>query len=655
MFSSSFLRSFVLPTPTTPARDVDDERDSFVDDLDEPPPLTPSTSFSVPPSPGSKSVEDVQDDTLLTRGSTSSKGSSSILPNQKGLPAPPFDEDGDPNTQQPDPSPPSPETEDAERTRRRARRRQPDAFSMLQPIFESSTSISSTASSSSSIFGLNASYAKRMEETGRLRRLQSQQNLSSRSEGPSTSVPDSPNVSEPPSSKTSHSKSQSESTLPPPYIPPTLDKSGEPLSARPIATNYQVQDQQKLLESLLSRTQRELETAKAEIRRTTAERFEEKESLLERLEATEAQNDHLNKEIAAQTRALHEANAELFKTRSKLNSLALEKHGWQAKLDTMHHKLQRAERQIRCLDHVTRAKLEVRQEGISSFIRRTKQALAKEPEPSVEVIGAVEVLNEEILQIANLFVENLERTNALVAVDVERARAVVGEGMSSMMETQTKERKPGFRLLLTQVVLEVFMAHWCSAIIEGWYPKQRSFADLLIELSAQSANASHKAITSQIMCGRPIQIVQPHSSTSMAAKFPDWVSDIIKDLGQLLRLGGLKVRNQRASMFSAKILSLVKLAYDLRAALAEKDLCGGLELAVVGPDTPFQAKWMDEAHTTTRTNTAALSQMEHIAGTSGLGLQRTVGEQSRGGSSDSKIDMILKPKVVLIRVLQESP
>ncbi|KAF8971852.1 hypothetical protein BDZ97DRAFT_2054554 [Flammula alnicola] len=615
MFSSSFLRSFVLPTPTTPAiRDVDD----------------------------------------------------------------------------------------AERTRRRAQRRQPDPFSMLHPIFESSTSISSIPSSSSfiaSIFGLDVAYAKRMEETGRLRRLQSQQNLSSHSEGSSMSVPDHPDVSRSPLRKTSHSKSQSESTLPPPYVPPTLDKSGEPLSVRPIDTNHQVQDQQKLLEGLLSRTQLELEAARAEILQITAESFEETESLLERLEASEEKNDHLSKEVAAQTRALHEANAELFKTRSKLNSLALEKRGWQAKLDAMHHKLQRAERQIRCLDHVTRAKLEVRQEGISSFIRRTKQALAKEPEPSVAVIGAVEVLNEEILQIANLFVENLERTNALVDIDVERARAVVGEGMCSMMEMQAKERK--LRLLLMQVVLEVFMVHWCSAIIEGWYPKQRSFADLLIELSAQSANVSHKGIimknltttilASQIMCGKPIQIVQPHSNTSMAAKFPEWwrfsfdveggdtigaktvnlqgakagfahlhsewVSDIFKDLGQLLRLGGLKVRSQRASMFSAKILSLVKLAYDLRAALAEKDMCGGLELAVVGPDTPFQAKWMDEGHTTTRTNTTALSQMEHIAGTSGLGLQRTVGEESRGGSSDSRIDMILKPKVVLIRVLllQESP
>ena len=34
----------------------------------------------------------------------------------------------------------------------------------------------------------------------------------------------------------------------------------------------------------------------------------------------------------------------------------------------------------------------------------------------------------------------------------------------------------------------------------------------------------------------------------------------------------------------------------IRTALAEKDVCGGLEVVVVAPNTPFQEKWMMDGH-----------------------------------------------------------
>jgi len=49
-----------------------------------------------------------------------------------------------------------------------------------------------------------------------------------------------------------------------------------------------------------------------------------------------------------------------------------------------------------------------------------------------------------------------------------------------MMEVQAIKPPPGYNLLLMQVVLEVFMVYWCSSIIEAFYPKQKSFADLLV-------------------------------------------------------------------------------------------------------------------------------------------------------------------------------
>ena len=88
--------------------------------------------------------------------------------------------------------------------------------------------------------------------------------------------------------------------------------------------------------------------------------------------------------------------------------------------------------------------------------------------------------------------------------------------------------------------------------------------------------------------------------------------------------------------FSTKTLALVKLAYDLRTAMAEKDICGGLEIVIVPPDTPFQGKWMMDAQALTdptKVDTGQ-SQVDFVTGTSGIGLQRTVWERVDGQIQD---------------------
>ena len=100
--------------------------------------------------------------------------------------------------------------------------------------------------------------------------------------------------------------------------------------------------------------------------------------------------------------------------------------------------------------------------------------------------------------------------------------------------------------------------------------------------------------------------------------------------------------------FSTKTLALVKLAYDLRTAMAEKDICGGLEIVIVPPETPFQGKWMMDAQALTdptKVDTGQ-SQVDFVTGTSGIGLQpkRTVWMD--------KFKIELKPKVTLARAFK---
>ncbi|KIM48586.1 hypothetical protein M413DRAFT_437794 [Hebeloma cylindrosporum] len=108
-------------------------------------------------------------------------------------------------------------------------------------------------------------------------------------------------------------------------------------------------------------------------------------------------------------------------------------------------------------------------------------------------------------------------------------------------------------------------------------------------------------------------------------------------------IGGLKVPFDQ---FSNAIRDLFELAYDIRAALAEKDICS-VELVVVGPGTPFHPKWMDKSHTSIRKDTVEmLPRMEPIVGTTGVGLKHI----TKAAKNDEQ-SYLLKPKVAVARVL----
>ena len=126
------------------------------------------------------------------------------------------------------------------------------------------------------------------------------------------------------------------------------------------------------------------------------------------------------------------------------------------------------------------------------------------------------------------------------------------------------------------------------------------------------------------------------------------MKDIIIELGRFLAMAGLRIKTRCGRLFLTKTLALVKLAYDLRTAMAEKDICGGLEILIVSPDTPFQEKWMMADPTKVDTDQ---SEVDFVAGTTGIGLQRKVLERV-DGQFESRMEIELKPKVTLVRALK---
>ena len=151
------------------------------------------------------------------------------------------------------------------------------------------------------------------------------------------------------------------------------------------------------------------------------------------------------------------------------------------------------------------------------------------------------------------------------------------------------------------------------------------------------------------ICGKQIKIIQS-STHNDSLKFNEWVKDLIDELGLFLTMAGLRMKTRSATLFSTKTLTLVEDAYNLRAAMAEKDICGDLEIIILPPDTPFQAKWMMDAHADSTKVDTDQPQVDFVAGTTGIGLQRKVSKRVNG-QFQSRMEIELKPKVTLARDL----
>lgn len=135
-----------------------------------------------------------------------------------------------------------------------------------------------------------------------------------------------------------------------------------------------------------------------------------------------------------------------------------------------------------------------------------------------------------------------------------------------------------------------------------------------------------------------------------ATDFQNWALEILKDLEGILLDADVAFPAPSRNNIRQKLVTLSEKAYDLRTSLAERDLCGNIQLSLVSPDTLFQAKWMEDvqASTGSRIGAVALANTERVAGTCRLGLQLP------GATPGAAAALALKPKIVLLSKLRES-
>jgi hypothetical protein len=225
----------------------------------------------------------------------------------------------------------------------------------------------------------------------------------------------------------------------------------------------------------------------------------DRDEVMQQLKSQIDENEQLEKttkELRTESLAFQEFKLKMRDNEIEYERLFKEKDSWQGQMDSMQQRLSDAERRVRCLDIVTRQKYEAKLDGSGSAVGRSMK-LHFSPHvkgPSMDVVTSVTIFNEEVLQTASYIVEHLEESQSNTALympnEVARAKEIWGEKVVMMLQNEAQS-SGRLNILLLKNCLEVFMTHWCAHIVEGWYPKQPSFSDILVELSAQTNSPAY--------------------------------------------------------------------------------------------------------------------------------------------------------------------
>ncbi|KAF9473009.1 hypothetical protein BDN70DRAFT_937756 [Pholiota conissans] len=347
-----------------------------------------------------------------------------------------------------------------------------------------------------------------------------------------------------------------------------------------------------------------------------------KESQAERTNqrlASEAQVAKLESHLKSNISDLAHAQAQVF-------FLQGEKKTWEGRMNTIKHKAIASERRLRMLNHASQT-----QDSDRSNIRRCKNFMDPRV-PSTEIIDAVTTLNVAILMaatdIAPLFVPSLP---PVWNGKFKRAESIFGEWVSSLLLEKGWNR-PSF----IQSIIQIFLVDWCRSIIEAWYPKQQSFAELFV--AGLSSNDMKGTIRFQA-----ISVASKVGSPN----FGSWARHVLDDLLEII-----PAQNIRRDDVLPTIVSLVECAYNIRQGLSEEDICGNLQLRVPPSDLQFESESMVWPNNTNlKITKSSPTDLGDIAGCTGIGLEKVLVQKSRDGISSINRTTILPPTVVLAREL----
>ncbi|KJA24249.1 hypothetical protein HYPSUDRAFT_538842 [Hypholoma sublateritium FD-334 SS-4] len=163
----------------------------------------------------------------------------------------------------------------------------------------------------------------------------------------------------------------------------------------------------------------------------------------------------------------------LEKLKNDFDLLSKQKDIWQGRIDTLSQTVLAADRRTRMLNHLAGRNLDVRPDGLHRpNIRRGRKKTSRSP--SQEVVQTVDQLNVTIADVASALMPHFLTAIPLEA-NIKRCKMILGDWATSVLLRGGCDQ-PWF----LRSVIQVFLVDWCRAIIEAWYPQQRSFSELLM-------------------------------------------------------------------------------------------------------------------------------------------------------------------------------
>ena len=357
---------------------------------------------------------------------------------------------------------------------------------------------------------------------------------------------------------------------------------------------------------------------------------------------------------------------EQLRMKRKLEASEAKQISDEAELRVMHLKLARAEKAVRVLDHVTNLKVEARIHYHLDIPPSTSKSQKPQHEINLYIVLMMEDINDMILETALAISNTAVRSKPHQTNQPDNTGRRLGVHLRSLLVKGSQDAISNpVSTILVQAVVQVLLVRWCVDIIEAHYPPRKTFSDLLIEMTAQPQSTGQTVFSMTPfprtalweltdyfedplpICGPQSSIVTPSHPESQPP-FKEWTYEILASLNVTLNLGGYALTTLKSYANTLlKLEKLVKLAYDTRRTLAERDKTGGLEILVVEPDTEFMPRMMEDAYlleldkkTTKIRNSDLLS-----VGTTAIGLQKE--DIDPNDDQSLGIEVVLRPKVVL--------
>ncbi|KAF9465199.1 hypothetical protein BDZ94DRAFT_1320523 [Collybia nuda] len=366
---------------------------------------------------------------------------------------------------------------------------------------------------------------------------------------------------------------------------------------------------------------------------------------------------------------------ELVELRKKLASCVQEKDAMTKDKDSTQRKLADAERRNRDLEEQNKRQLEqlrtitsnLRQaedlhrqtldllEMRTSELKGAQAFLSKEDSLSgADLIGMVDALNAEILQVAACIVDSLE---SLVKVPKSNAdkgsatqpKSVVNLGEPIIQTLRSGSGRAYFDPLSVQVALQVCLVGASSWLIRSWIPGIWKYDSMFSAVHADIQTVEGQAISRRwraITCGRLKQHWKRYENDMMA-----FVSN---EIINVLVLAGQKqslIKGEFLSKFHDRLGIIVQSALRINEATRVDITSRDLQVIVISPEAEFNIRDMDDAFSeggSSRKKRAVdgQSRVRRVAGTTDLGIL------CRDGSSPVP-EILKKPKVVLVSTLRE--